>query len=709
MRNGNRITGWHWDFGDGTTGSGATPTHTYTAATTYPVILTTTDLCGRTTSTKQWVRVYRNTTPGLVSPDNFCSNQPQTFSDASVVVEDTPVGWHWDFGNGSTAEGAEVTYAYPNGGHFIITLSVKGSSGCSVSVSKSITVKPGINVQFAESSLCIGGQTQFLNQSVVAEGAEVRSREWSFGDGTFSDAVNPVHEYTTTGTYRVTLTMTSSAGCTNFYTKDVVIRRLPKPAFTTSLACSGEPTVFADESNPVAGVIAGWRWDFGDPESGPENTATERQAAHTYRKAGTYRVKLVVLTNHGCADSLVRTVTVTQSPRAEFAHRADCGTRTVAFTGQSAAPAGESLTGWYWEFGDGEIATTANPTHTYRQAGTYTVTLVVTGGSRCSSSIRKTIQVADAPVAGFTVPAVVCAGQSITLQDASAVAAADPVVQWQWQLGGQTASERAPVVTFATGTVEVTLSITTASGCRDTVSRTVNVQAAPEASFSHLPASQPLGLAFKAASAGVTGWRWDFGDGQTADVAEPVHAYAAPGTYQVILTVRNAAGCTHAVTQPVTVTESIRAYALQLERVALQSTAGGRRLQVRLLNQGTQTLRALSFVVAVDGGAPAVQSWTGTLAAGGALNYAFVPPQSTLAAPGELFCVQAIDEQHATASNRECVNAANALVLLNPAPNPVRDRFLLAFILPEAGGVRLEIVDALGRIVAAEESKTYPG
>jgi PKD repeat protein len=707
---GNRITAWHWDFGDGTTGSGATVTHTYTVATTYDVTLTTTDLCGRISPTKQQVRVYRNTAPGLAAPDTFCSGEPQTFADASSVLDDTSVGWYWDFGNASTAEGAQVTYAYPDAGQYTVTLTVKGISGCSVSITKSVTVKPGVTVRFTESALCIGSQTQFLDQSVVSTGGAITSRRWSFGDGTFSNAVNPVHEYNTTGTYKVTLTITSASGCINFYTKEVVIRRLPQVAFGASLACSGEAVSFADESNPVSGVIAGWRWDFGDPESGANNTATGRQAEHTYGQAGTYRVKLVVFTSHGCADSLTRTITVAQSPRADFAHRVDCGTKTVAFTSQSTVSAGETLTEWYWEFGDGAVATTDNPTHTYRQAGAYPVTLVVTGSSRCRNVIRKTVQVADAPVADFTFPAIVCAGQPVTLQDASTVSAADPVVQWQWQLGGQTASERSPVVTLAAGPAEVTLSITTASGCQATVTRQIAVRAAPVASFSYQPAAgQPLGVAFKATAEGATTLRWDFGDGQTADQAEPVHAYTARGTYKVILTAGNGAGCTQVVAQEVTVSESAGAYALQLERVTVQSTGSGQRLQVRLLNKGTQTLRSLSFQVAVDGGAPAAQPWSGTLPAGGVLNYAFTPPQTTGATPGELFCVQAIDEPHGTASNRACASAANAFTLLNPAPNPARHQFRLAFILPEAGGVRLQIVDALGRTVAAEEAETCPG
>jgi PKD repeat protein len=712
LSTGNRIAACTWNFGDGSTGTGTTATHPYTAAGTYVVTLTATDLCGRTSSATQSITIYRNTTPRSIVPEAFCSNQPQTFTDASIVFNDTPVSWEWDFGNGSKAEGAEVSYAYPEAGNYTTTLTVRGVSGCSVSVSTPVAVKPGVNVNFTESSLCIGGQTQFVDQSIVPAGADITSRQWDFGDGTFSDAVSPLHEYTTSGTYRVSLTMTNAAGCTTSRTKNIVIRRLPRVAFSTSLACSGESVSFADESSPVEGAITKWQWHFGDPDSGAENTSAEQQATHVYQRPGTYTVKLVVFTNHGCADSLSRTVTVTPAPRADFRHQLDCGTKTVAFASQSAAHTGDNLSEWYWEFGDGEVATIANPVHTYRQTGTYTVTLVVTAGTRCRNAVQKTIQVVDAPVAGFALPAAVCAGQSITPEDKSIAGPGDAIVQWQWQIAGQTFTERAPAVVFAAGanTAEVTLTVTTAAGCRSTTTRQVAVAGAFDASFTYQPSvSEPLELAFRAAANDVVAWQWDFGDGQTAGSPDPVHTYAARGTYRVTLTVRNAAGCTRTVVQDVTVVKGMDAYALRLERVAVQGAGSSTKLLVRLLNKGSQTLRSLTFVVAMDGGVPAEFPWTGSLPADGALSYTFTPPQVAGGATGETFCVQANDPVHGTSSNRECVNAANAFTLLNPAPNPTRYQFRLAFILPEAGGVRLEIVDALGRTVVAEGSQEYPG
>jgi PKD repeat protein len=559
--------------------------------------------------------------------------------------------------------------------------------------------------------LCIGGQTQFLDQSVIPQGIEITSRQWDFGDNTFSNDLNPIHEYTTSGTYKVTLTISNAAGCTTFRTKNIVIRRLPRVAFSNSLACSGEQVLFADESNPVEGSITKWQWNFGDPGSGADNTSTQQQATHVYKQPGTYAVKLVLFTNHGCADSLVRTVTVTPSPRAEFTHQLSCGTNTVSFTSQSVAQAGDNLVGWYWEFGDGEVATASNPSHTYRQAGTYPVTLVVTSGTRCQNVVQKTIRVFDAPLAAFTLPAAVCAGQPFTLEDQTVPAPGDDIVQWRWQIAGQTFMERSPTVTLPLdiSTAEVTLSVTTASGCQSTTTRQIAVAGALNASFTNQSStSQPLEVAFKAVADGAVAWQWGFGDGQSANSPDPVHTYSARGTYKVTLTVSNAAGCTRTVTQEVTVVKGMEAYELRLERVALQGTGSSKKLLVRLLNKGSETLQSLTFAVAVDGGVPAEHTWDGLLPAGSALSYAFTPPRGVQGPAGETFCVQARDPQHGTVSNRECVNASNAFALLNPAPNPTRDQFRLAFILPEAGTVRLEVVDALGRTVVAE-GRESPG
>jgi PKD repeat protein len=396
-----------------------------------------------------------------------------------------------------------------------------------------------------------------------------------------------------------------------------------------------------------------------------------------------------VFTSFGCTDSTTQTITVVPSPRADFRYQLDGQTKTVAFTGQSTAGA---ISDWYWEFGDGNIATGTQPSHTYAQAGSYAVTLVITADTRCRSVVRKTIQVFDPPQADFALPATLCAGAAVTLADNTAAATGDPVTGWQWQVGEQTFTNRSPAFTVAPGAaaVEVTLTVTTAT-----------VAPVPQARFSHEPFAplQPLQIRFTNASEGAVRYQWNFGDGQTSDAEQPVHAYAGGGLYTVTLTTTNASGCSDTAVQSVAVSAIADAYELKLEGVRVTTVGRTSSVQVRLLNKSTKTLAALSFNFTFNESRREVQTWRGQLGPGTTLNHSFQLPEGITASDIASLCVWAKDEGSGTASNRACITPNDQFVLLNPAPNPARQQYRLAFILPQAGDARVEMTDALGRTV----------
>jgi|GEM_PF-1673867 len=707
---GTRIKTWQWDFGDGTASTEPTGRHAYSVASTYPVKLVIEDVCGNVFSIKKQVRIYENLRPGFTGLSTFCSNKPVAFADATPRGDDTAVAWQWDFGNGDAANGPGVSYSYPEAGNYTVTLTITGVSGCNTTVSKAVTVTPGVKVGFTENLPCIGNETQFINQSVVPVGTEVVSLRWDFGDNTSSTEPHPVHQYVTSGTYSVTLTVGNTAGCTTSHTKSITIRRMPRAAFEAGLACSGEETTFSDGSVPVEGGIAGWEWTFGDPDSGAGNVSTEQHPQHTFRNPGTYQVKLKIRTNYGCADSVVQTVLVKQAPRADFGYVLSCGSKTAAFQSKASATGGATILNWYWDFGDGVIATSAHPSHTYEQPGTYTVTHIVTSDARCQQTTRQTIQVTAPPQADFSLPETVCAGVPVTLQDKSTSSTGDPVVQWAWQVGTARFAGQSPAVTFPTGgePVQVTLTVTSAAGCNSTVSGAVRVLATPKATFSHQASgTNPLSIDFSNASVEAAGFRWDFGDGQTSDLRSPRHVYAAGGVYVVRLTATNGEGCTDVLTQEVAVGGATNTFGLVLEEVTAQDAGSGKSLKIKLLNKGTKAVTALSFRVSDRSGPPLVQRWEGTLQAGKILAYTIALPAGAATTGDGVMCVQAEDETSGAISNRACTNLFNALSLLHPAPNPASTQFRLAFILPGPGEVKIELIDPLGRLVAALASRAY--
>jgi PKD repeat protein len=142
---------------------------------------------------------------------------------------------------------------------------------------------------------------------------------------------------------------------------------------------SGSPTsgpapltvTFTDQST---GDITSWSWDFGDG-----GTSTDQNPTHTYTSTGYYTVSLMVSGPGGSdTETKINYITVGYpAPIADFTASPLSGTvpLTVTFTDQSTG----DITSWSWDFGDGGTSSARHPSHIYEDAGTYTVSLTVSG------------------------------------------------------------------------------------------------------------------------------------------------------------------------------------------------------------------------------------------------------------------------------------------------------------------------------------------
>ena len=250
------------------------------------------------------------------------------------------------------------------------------------------------------------------------------------------------------------------------------------------------------------------------------------------------------------------------APTADFVGSPTSGTAplTVNFTDQSTG----SIDSWSWDFGDGGSSTAQNPSHTYSAAGTYTVSLTVTGPGGSDTNTKTdyiTVNACIAPTAAFSgSPTSGDAPLTVSFTDEST----GSPTSWSWDFGdGGTSTAQNPSHTYsAAGTYTVTLTATNSCGSDDAVRTdyiTVNACVAPTAAFSGSPTSgnAPLTVSFTDESTGSpTSWSWDFGDGGTSTAQNPSHTYSAAGTYTVTLTATNSCGSDQAVrTDYITVTE----------------------------------------------------------------------------------------------------------------------------------------------------------
>lgn len=324
----------------------------------------------------------------------------------------------------------------------------------------------------------------------------------------------------------------------------------PVADFSNSTACEGSPVSFTDLSTVTSGTITGWSWSFGDG-----NNSNLQNPSHTYASGSSQSVTLTVTTAAGCTNSTTQTVTLNVAPTADFTAQAGCANNPVSFTDQSTITSG-SVTGWSWNFGDGNNSNLQNPTHQYAAASSYTVTLTVTSDLGCTNSFSQQVAT-TAPNASFTATTA-CANSNTQFTDQTTLSAGT-IVSWTWDFGdGNNSNVQNPGHTYTTsGNYTVTLTVTSDAGCMDTYTQQVTVSAIPVANFNVTGACSGVVVPFTDLSTvnpgTINNWSWNFGDGGSSAVQHPTHIYNAGGTFNVTLNVTSNAGCVNSITQPVVI------------------------------------------------------------------------------------------------------------------------------------------------------------
>ncbi|MEM1214587.1 MAG: PKD domain-containing protein [Bacteroidota bacterium] len=227
-----------------------------------------------------------------------------------------------------------------------------------------------------------------------------------------------------------------------------------------------------EDASTASTPLASWSWDFGDG-----NSSTEQNPVHTYATAGTYSVRLTIA-NNNCFDSFTTTVIAGTAPEITpecqaffFFEQPDTSNfQTFQFVDMSFG----NVTEWIWDFGDGTIATTANPLHTYSNPGSYQIQLTITTATGCTSSIAivvnadENIWYGSLACRAWFLPIIIPATNEVYFINLSSFDA----VSYNWSFGdGNGSNVYEPVYSYTEpGTYEVVLTITTDDGCENSSS-----------------------------------------------------------------------------------------------------------------------------------------------------------------------------------------------------------------------------------------------
>ena len=556
--NGTNIVAWAWQFDDPASGANnvsfiQNPSHKFTAAGNYNVQLTVTNqhLCSDTITR---VVTYDALPQPDFSYDTVCFGDSTHFTDLTPTDFQTIQGWEWHFGDGTVSHLQNPVHKYLAPGIYSVKLIVLNTNFCTDSITKDVLVRELPLVSFEPDSSCFGAPVMFMDLS-VPNGDNMVSWFWDFGDGGTSTDQNPVYTYASEGTFMVSLTVENNFGCSDELTRAHYVNPLPIVDFVFDSVCLGTITQFTNLSSSPVGIES-YFWDFDD---GSSSTATN--PTHSFTSFGVFNVKLIVTDFMGCTDSIIKPVNVYEIPSVAFDAPATCLGDSTVFTDLT-APGGSS---WMWSFGDGSTSDLQNPKHLYGNAGTYSVLLEVEDINGCSSSAIQSVEVFPLPIVDFSWNFAACAGDTVFFTDLSQGIGTD-ITSWDWSFGdGTTSTEQNPMHVYPVSndtTYNVTLIVSSGTGCIDSLTQVVNITGAPMAAFSFTN-NEGFGpcignqFAFTDQSTTQSGliqnWLWDFGDGQTSGSQNPIHFYTSAGVYSVTLTVTNTAGCDADTTMEVAV------------------------------------------------------------------------------------------------------------------------------------------------------------
>lgn len=640
--------------------------------------------------------------PVIDVPENACEAITLDFSNNTEDSDWSEViSYIWTFGEDSMVTADQPTFAFTGSGNRTISV-ISSIPGCSsTETSETLAVNDLPEADYSISPTCDEEVTNFTNLTTGAA-----SYEWDFGDDFTSTQTSPSHLYQAPGDYTVSMIATNSAGCSDTLTQVFSVDYLPVAGFRAQLPCEGAINLI-DTSSVAASDIIAWSYSI----ESIEQLFADQNPVLTLNEPGDYEVTQQVTSNEGCRSAITETISVQDAADAAMEIEAACFGDSFHFSDISSVSADNRVISRIWNFegqnievGDTSIV---QIDHTFSLPGTYDVSLTLTTQNLCTSSISRSVEVLERPELGFDIPQI-CQNDFATFTDLSA-STDDAIVSRQWVLNGALIGNGTSVSHKFTvdGKNDIWLVTTTAQGCIDTLLRSVNVLAAPQAAFE---ASSNFGIegssfSFTNTSTGSETYQW-LVDGQPTSTDNNFETiFDASGSRDVSLIAFSEFSCADTTTLDVLV----RVPEIDVALTGMRLVPDDRnpefsRIQVSVENRSNLPVDGLQFVVEIDDQPvqstenifiPIGESRTRELGVG-------VPVRASYICV-EVFAVYNSEDLFAD-DNSRCINVEPEPVFPPVYPNPARDEVSVDAVLPAEGNVTISLLDISGKV---EIQETY--
>ncbi|NOX18420.1 MAG: PKD domain-containing protein [Chlorobi bacterium] len=562
------ISKFEWSCGNQTIGDGEKINYSFERSGLYNIQLKAADNSGHAEAIDfDNLTIKVNEAPRIITNSFYKIAPGETVNfDASKSFDSDGkiISFEWFSGEKEISAKSRFTHKFTEPGIHRIKLLVSDDANVGNSVSQkeievlinaSPVIKPIADILTCDNSVSVSAEGTFDPDN------DVLDFKWDFGDGAVGFGINAKHKYEKAGTYPVLLTVDDGRNLSNSavaFEFKVKINSAPiAAAGEDESVCSGDiVTLDASSSFDPDEDLLKYEWDFGDGTTG-EGVSVMKD----YSLPGIYVVTLKTTDATGLtcnSDVDTKIITVVESPVARAGEDiAGCANGEVIFDASKSTDSDGIVNSFFWDFGDGDTGGGMRTSHIYEKAGTYNVTLTITGEPTpdCDNTDadKLIVTIEEAPSADFDSADSAAVNSEISFDASASDGKEAEIVLYEWDFGdGNKANGKKTAHAYAkAGIYIVNLKIKTSSKseCNSSVvSKSIYVNEAPIAKAEGTKSgSVGQSLRFSAAKSRdpngqITRYNWNFGDGKTAEGIETEHRFSKAGNYSVKLTVKDNAG-----------------------------------------------------------------------------------------------------------------------------------------------------------------------
>ncbi|MDW8158500.1 MAG: PKD domain-containing protein, partial [Bacteroidia bacterium] len=506
-----------WKLGDGTISREENLVYQYNQTGNFNILLTaySVDSCHAS--------VEKNISIAELTRAKFESSIPKcTYK---VVLKNQSFNaqqWYWYIDNILQSTEPEPSFNFSQDGEYSLQLIVLSENGCRDTASQKIRLSPKPIAQFSAYNARCSDIVELKNQSRHAS-----HYLWLENGRKLGEAENLTLRFPIAQGYEITLIADPTAECPDTF-KQII--QVDAPAIAKlkadSIYCKGKATLESQSLNAVKTT-----WYF----QNHIHSIGQNKINFTNLASGTYKYALTVESRSGCKDSVAGLFIVKPIALAHFRANIEPCNPLVQFNSDSSTNASQFV----WKKGNKIFSQLPNPTEVLEPGINTLITLIINPDSACPDTFSRNIWIEQKGKAAFWVKQVLC---DSTLQ---IINLSQNAKNYFWHLGdGTISNDSLPAHRYlAPGKYTIKLIINKATFCADSIEKTVEI---PEPIVPQFKVTQQTcgpKLDIQNYTQGAKRFRWEFSDGTSSELEEPIKSFAIPGVYTIRLIAYDAQGC----------------------------------------------------------------------------------------------------------------------------------------------------------------------